>query len=171
MFSGYLIFTGVLKFPLVILAAVSGDFIGTNILYVVFYFFGTYILKHKPRWLPISRKTIDKLTERLSKGGIWMIFLGRITPFIRGYTSVASGLLQLSPKNFLPIALISAIAWSGIYVMIGKLLGPYWNHVVKHFNNIKYILLIILLIVLFVVLVRYLINRNLRLKNADTSRE
>ena len=37
-FSGYLAFKGILYLPLVILAAVSADFIGTNILYFTFYF-------------------------------------------------------------------------------------------------------------------------------------
>ena len=166
MFSGYLIYSGVLQFSLVILAAVSADFIGTNILYVVFYFFGAYIIAHKPRWLPISQKTINRLTTRMSEGGIWMIYLGRLTPFIRGYTSVTAGLLQLNPKIFLPIALISAITWSGVYVIAGRLLGPYWNNVAAHFSNIKYIMLIILLSIILIVITKHLINKNLQKKNA-----
>ncbi len=169
MFSGYLVFTGILHLPLVLFAAVSADFIGTNILYVVFYFFGVAILRHKPRWLPISQKAINKLTRRMSEGGKWMIFLGRLTPFIRGYTSVTAGLLQLSPKVFLPIALISAITWSSVYVILGKLLGPYWNRISGHFNNIKYMMLVILFVVLIIVIMRYLINKKLRMKNARFS--
>ena len=169
MFSGYLIYSGILHFPLVLLAAVSADFIGTNILYVVFYFFGAYIIRHKPRWIPISQKTINKLTVRMSEGGIWMIYLGRLTPFIRGYTSVTAGLLQLSPRVFLPVALISALTWSGVYVITGKLLGPYWNSAAAHFNHIKYIMLIILLSIIVIVITTHAINKYLEKKNEDKS--
>lgn len=40
LFSGYLAFLGALNFVLVFLTVVAADFIGTSILYLVFYFFG-----------------------------------------------------------------------------------------------------------------------------------
>ncbi len=160
LFSGYLTFTGILYLPWVILTATLADFIGTNILYFVFYFFGTYILQHKPRWLPVSQVTIHKLTRSISGGNIWMVCIGRLTPFIRGYTSVVCGLIHLRPKKFLPIALISAITWSAVYVSIGKLLGPYWNYVAENISHIKLFLLIILLSILIIIIVRYIIHKN-----------
>jgi len=156
MFSGYLTFKGILTLPTVILVVVSADFIGTNILYTVFYFFGIYILKHKPRWFPISRNTIDKLSNRVSKGGRWTIYVGRITPFIRGYTSVITGLLKIKPGIFLPIALISALTWSSVYVITGRILGPYLNYAGAKMGNVKFIMLLVLLIIiLIIVAVRY----------------
>src|ERR1017187_9095391 len=61
MYSGYLTFTGTLFLPFVLLSAISADIIGATILYLTFYFFGNYILNHKPRWLPISTDKINKL--------------------------------------------------------------------------------------------------------------
>lgn len=155
MFSGYLIYMGMLALPLVILTATTADFIGTTILYIVFYFLGAYILKHKPRWLPISEKAISKLSLRISKGGQWSIYLGRLTPFIRGYTSVITGLLQIKPKTFLPIAIISAATWSSVYVIAGKMLGPYWSYAENKIERLKLILLIAAIIILIIIAVRY----------------
>jgi membrane protein DedA with SNARE-associated domain len=52
-------------------------------------------------------------------------------PFIRGYTAVATGLLKISPGIFLPAVLISALVWSGGYVIAGKLLGREYVKVVS----------------------------------------
>jgi len=140
-YAGYLCSQGTLKLPLVITAAVSADFLGTNILYFIFYFFGKQILKRKPKWLPISEKAINRASQRVTKGGLWAIWLGRISPFIRGYTSIIAGILQIKPQKFLPIALISALIWSGVCVSIGKLMGNNWSKLGVFFTNFKYLIL------------------------------
>ena len=155
MFSGYLSFKGLLYFPSVILTVISADFIGTNILYVIFYNAGTYIMQKKPKWVPLSATMIDRLTRKISDGGKLSIFIFRVTPFTRGYTSVLSGLLQIKPRIFLPIALISAATWATIYVIIGYIIGPSWDLFTKNIGSFKYILLAILATILCMVLFVY----------------
>ena len=71
LFSGYLVSTGVLKFPLVFLAAVSADFIGTTVLYFVFYLFGSRIIAKKPSWLPISvQKNPETVRKNIAPGHV-----------------------------------------------------------------------------------------------------
>jgi Uncharacterized membrane-associated protein len=155
MFSGYLSFKGFLYFPFVIFTIISADFIGTNILYVIFYNAGTYIMQKKPKWVPLSATMIDRLTRKISDGGKLSIFIFRVTPFTRGYTSVLSGLLQIKPRIFLPIALISAATWATIYVIIGYIIGPSWDLFTKNIGSFKYILLAILATILCMVLFVY----------------
>jgi len=158
-FSGYLTYKSILSLPLVILTAVTADFSGTNILYFAFYFFGRYILKHKPRWLPISEKRIDALSSRLLKGGLWRIYLGRITPFIRGYTSVITGLLQVKPKIFLPIAFVSGLSWAAVCVTSGYILGPYWSSAGDKLAQAKIPVLVVAGTLIFFFFCRYLKKR------------
>jgi membrane protein DedA with SNARE-associated domain len=155
-FSGYLSFKGLLFLPFVILTAISADFIGTNILYVLFYNAGTYIMLKKPKWFPLSARMIEQLTTKISKGGQLSIFIFRLTPFTRGYTSVITGLLQVKPKIFLPLALISAITWATVYVVIGHLIGPFWNLFTENIGSFKYIMFAFLASVLCVFLLVYL---------------
>jgi len=158
-FSGYLTFTGALFLPFVLLSAVSADIIGATILYLIFYFFGAYILSHKPKWLPISTEKINKLALKVSNGGLWPVFLGRVTPFIRGYVSVISGLLQIKPKLYLPLVLITAILVSCTYVLIGRLLGPYWAVVATDIVKIKFGILAIVILIVSWILIRHY-NKN-----------
>jgi len=150
LFCGYLAYNGVLIWPYLVLVAFAADFIGTNILYFTFYYSGSFILRKKPKWfLPADK--IERLSERIKHRGRWIIYLFRLTPFIRGYTSVISGLLQIRPRVFLLIAFLSAATWSFAYIMAGKLLGPYINYANTTLeDDFKYILLAVVLVLVFI---------------------
>lgn len=159
LFSGYLASINVLSFPLVFITVVSADFIGTTALYLIFYHFGEYILAHKPKWLPISRDNIRKISDRISKRGRWGIFIGRLLPYLRGYASVAAGLLEIKPKVFLSVVIFSAIIWSGGYSIAGMLLGPYWEVVAQRIGGFEKSLVLIVAGVLLFFVLKYLIKK------------
>ena len=154
-FSGYLSFKGVFFLPFVILTALSADFIGTNILYFLFYNTGTFIMKKKPGWLPLSSAIMNRLSIKISKGGVLTIYIFRLTPFTRGYTSIIAGLLQVKPKIFLPVALFSGLTWATVYIVIGNLIGPSWNLFTQNIDSFRYYMLAALVIIICAVLLIY----------------
>lgn len=125
LFSGYLAFVGTLSFPLVFVTVVGADFIGTSILYFVFYFFGVELVKKAPRWFPVRK--VDSFKDKITKKGKLGIYLGRLIPYARGYVSIAAGLIRIPPRVFLTMVILSAITWSGGYAIAGRLLGKQWN--------------------------------------------
>lgn len=159
LFSGYLAYSGTLNLYLVLLTIITADFLGASILYSTFYFFGPYIISHKPKWFPLSSKTINKLSGRVANGGLWSIFLGRITPFIRGYISVIVGLLHIKPKSYVPISLITACMVTCTYVLIGHFLGPYWEQVAAKLTTIKYAVFFIVILIACFLTIRYFRNK------------
>jgi len=163
LFSGYLIYSGIFKFYDVIMVALLADFLGTSILYFTFRAFGFQILKLKPRWIPISRNRIESFSRSLSEGGLSAIFICRLTPFIRGYTSVISGLLHIRIKHFLTIAILSATLWASAYILTGWILGPWWKQIEENPHWVRNIMLLILSLVLFLFALNYLLKR-LRIK-------
>jgi membrane protein DedA with SNARE-associated domain len=163
-FSGYLSFKGLLFLPYVILTAFSADFIGTNLLYFLFYSTGAFIMRKKPRWVPLSKSMIDNLSDKILKGGLWNIYIFRLTPFTRGYASVITGLLQIRPEVFLPIAFISGLSWAAIYVVIGYYIGPSWNLFTESIDNFKYIMLGAFVLILSVTILTHFGRKRKRLK-------
>jgi membrane protein DedA with SNARE-associated domain len=147
LFGGYLTSVKTLGFTLTFIVAVLADFIGTTMLYVIFYHFGELVLAHKPRWLPISREKVDRLATKVSRGGWWGIFGGRLIPYLRGYTSVAAGLLRVRPSVYLSAVAVSAIVWSGGYVIVGRIFGSYWEDVARAMGGIQQTLLALAVIV------------------------
>lgn len=152
-FSGYLSFRGILFLPFVILTVVAADFIGTNLLYFLFYRTGFALLKKKPGWLPVSAHLIENLTARISKGGTMSIFLFRLTPFTRGYASVITGFLRVRPKVFLPVALASATIWAAFYSIAGFLIGPFWDQFVQNLGSFKYYMIALLVLIAIILIV------------------
>jgi membrane protein DedA with SNARE-associated domain len=161
LFSGYLAYTGVLNLWLVLVAAVSADCIGTTILYAVFYMFGAYLMDRRPKWFPVKPSHIEQIKHKIAERQQWGIYLGRLMPFLRGYCSVAAGILSIKPGIFIPAVIVSAITWSGGYVVAGRLLGPYWEQVATRIGNVQKVALL-LTAILIVMLVRRAVVRRSR---------
>lgn len=167
MFSGYLCFKSLLYLPYVILTVVSADFIGTNILYFLFYNTGALIMQKKPKWIPLSEKMISRLSEKISKGGQLRIYIFRVTPFTRGYTSVITGLMQIRPAVFLPLALMSGLTWALAYVVIGYYIGPSWNLFTGNIGSLKYILFTVLAVIVVILLLVFIIQKRIKRTKLD----
>lgn len=119
--SGYLSSVGKLHCLIVLITVIAADVTGSSFLYTTCYCLGQRLLQKWPHVMPSSKLTY--LTARVAHQNRWSIYVGRHIPFIRGYTAVAAGLLKMPPRIFLPVVLLSALTWSGGYVIAGTLLG------------------------------------------------
>lgn len=153
-FSGYLAFTGVLNVSWVILSAIIGDLMASFILFEAFYFFGKVILERKPKWIPISKEKMDKLNVRIQESGQTGTFIGRLTPFVKGYVSALSGLLRVSQKKYGITLLSTSIIWSAAYVSFGYFMGP-------QLNKYAALILIIPAIALVVAFIYHLLRKKI----------
>jgi membrane protein DedA with SNARE-associated domain len=131
-FSGYLSSTGVLHLHYVILAVIAADLIAGFLLYELFYHSGKLILKKKPKWLPLPLRKLARISIRIRKSRNRSTFIGRLTPFIRGWVSVLSGLMQLPQKEFSLVLVSTSIVWAVAYVGTGYLVGPYFKQLMQH---------------------------------------
>jgi membrane protein DedA with SNARE-associated domain len=132
LFSGYLTGIKKLNFISVLMTAIAADTMGSSLLYIIFYYFGQCLLQKWPNLIPSNK--LAYLTARVSKQDRWSIYLGRHLPFLRGYTAVAAGLLKIPPRIFLPAVLLSALTWSGGYVIAGRLLGDEYTKVASQWG-------------------------------------
>lgn len=158
LFAGYLTYIHTLSFTFTFVVVVSADSVGTTLLYAVFYRAGPAIIAKFPHLL--SHKNIDRLSKRIVEKNRWSIYLGRLLPYVRGYTSVAAGLLRIGPELFIPAVFFSAITWSGGYVIAGRLAGPAWSTIAAKVGTGELVFLLIAVIILSIVggprLYRYL---------------
>ncbi len=165
LFSGYLSSIGKLNFVAVFFAAVSADFIGTSVLYFVFYYFSSWILARLSR--RISMDKIDRLKAKLEKRSFWSVYLGRLLPYVRGYTSVAAGILEIPPRIFLPAVILSAITWSGGYAIAGRILGPRWAILASKLGTGKFAILVLIALIIFIFVIPHAHRRYRRMKNKN----
>jgi membrane protein DedA with SNARE-associated domain len=62
-YFGYLAHEGILYFPLVFGLAITADITGTALLYILFYYFNPFLLRHKPKWLKLPYRRIVLLKK------------------------------------------------------------------------------------------------------------
>jgi membrane protein DedA with SNARE-associated domain len=168
--AGYTVFIGALKFPIVLITIICADFFATLTLHTLFYFFGTIVLQSKPKWLPIPFRTIQYVKQRIETGGTSAIYIGRLLPFIRGYTSVIAGLLQIKTTIYIPVALITASIWSLFYLTVGILLGPVWERVLAYSSDFKRIIVVLAIVILLIYIMRIsgkILIRKTNVKNGN----
>jgi membrane protein DedA with SNARE-associated domain len=161
MFTGYLSFKTIIFLPWVIAISLISVVTGTLIIYYIFYFSGGLLINKKPKWIPVSDKTIARITDKITSGGLTSIYIFRMISITRGYSSVIVGLLRIKPVKFLPVVLISALAWVSLWALLGYLLGPYWDMLISNMHNFKYLLAGLVVIIILIILFRALIKKKI----------
>lgn len=154
-FCGYLSCSGILNIYKIIAIAVLADVSGSMLIFFVFYFFSKWLISHSPKWLPLTGEKIERIKKRTLSRGQRSIFIGRMTPVIRGYVSVVAGMLEIVPKAFMATVVASAIIWNALLVIIGVLAAPYWDQMMQKSGVIEKITLLLAFIVLILFAGKY----------------
>ncbi len=163
-FCGYLSYSGTLSVYKAIITAVTADFIASSLVFFVFYFFSKWLIERSPKWLPLTGDRIEKIKSKVLKHGQRGIFIGRLTPIIRGYVAVAAGMLNISAKPFLATVIVSAIVWNAGLILLGVLAGPYWSEISKRSGTIQSILLVIVAVIIITFVSRYFLRKQMEKK-------
>ena len=92
-------------------------------------------------------------SKQINEKGTSGIFLGRLTPFIRGYVAVLCGLLRVTPLKYSSALFLSSISWATCYVCIGYFIGPYQHLFLSSDKNLQ---ILLILVPLFIILLYFL---------------
>lgn len=99
---------------LVLLAVTLGSVCGATL---------DYVLGRKLRHRFAGRRSLVRVQERMSHGGIWLIAFNRFMPGIRGLLFVAAGAARLNPWKVLGWGTVSALLWNGLILGVGVAVG------------------------------------------------
>jgi len=110
-----------LSFPQVFLLVIVADIAAASLLYALFYHAGNG-LRQLPWLHRLFRKT-ERLQQKIHSRQTRVLFLGKLTPFIRGYIPVAAGLLQVNPGKYFKMMALAGVLWTGGWFTAGWLLA------------------------------------------------
>ena len=158
-YSGYIAFTGVLNIFWVICVALSADVLGTFLLYIIFNHWGDYLYKIILKWLPGSFQLFAFIKMKIQQKGRVGVLTGRLLPYVRGYTSVVAGLFKMNFKEYSPMILLSAIIWTGGYILIGWFCGSYCKTIFGKIFFINHMILILLVSILLVYGIKLMVRK------------
>ncbi|HVZ25326.1 MAG TPA: VTT domain-containing protein [Sediminibacterium sp.] len=122
-YFGYLGKKAGLSFPVLLILGISADILGTCILFSLFSLLRERMNKPLTRWLQKPWKKSASLRNRLSDARASIIFLAKLTPFVRSYLPVAAGLVAVCPARFMRIIAIAATLWTGGIISLGWYFG------------------------------------------------
>ncbi|HLD00039.1 hypothetical protein A2841_02040 [Candidatus Kaiserbacteria bacterium RIFCSPHIGHO2_01_FULL_48_10] len=140
-----------------ILAAVTADVLGATIFYFIFRSWGHWILERFGPRIGLTHAKLQRFYDYFARSGFWASAIGRITPYLRIYTSMAAGLFLVKPNVFLSAVIPSSIIWVTVFSLVGFTLRKKWQTGVHFFEEHQ---LTILTMIFLVALITFLRWRN-----------
>lgn len=156
--SGILVAAQKFKLLHAIIAGVSGVFVSDVIFFVLGRQLGSRIFEYELIRGVITKSRLTKAESYLSTNVGSSCIIGRFTPGFRVVVFIAAGMLNVKPKMFLMVDLLAAVTDVSFWIFVGTRLGLYLD-VIKYFEEIKMIVIILGPSLLLLSAVRYHLTR------------
>ena len=149
-FAGFLANQGGLSLPFVILTGILGDLTGSVIGYSIGYFLEEALLlnliKKYGKIILVTEHDYEKATKWIKKYGTPVVFIGKMTPGVKSFISVAAGITEIKFVKFVIGNLLASLVYVSAVSYVGFYLGSKWNILGGYFR--KFEVLIVILIIL-----------------------
>ena len=155
-YCGLLVFEGRLNWITSTLLAWGGASVGITIAYWIGFKAGTPFFEKYGRKIHLGPDKLAKASQWFQRYGNKVIMAGFFIPGVRHITGYFAGITRISFRTFGCNAYLGALLYTGIFISLGKLLGPEWE---RFHQSIKKYLIIAGVIAVVVVLVIYLYRR------------
>jgi len=124
-FVGFMSFSGQLNPALAILSSATGSMTGITIAYFLGRFFEAKVLAHLKKHAGSER--LEKVLSWYNKHGGKLLTVGYFIPGVRHLSGYIAGLSRFSYRNFAFFSYLGAIAWTSLFIILGRTLGSRWE--------------------------------------------
>jgi membrane protein DedA with SNARE-associated domain len=161
-FAGFLANMGKLSLPLIIITGILGDFIGSIIAYCLGFFLEEALLlnliKKYGKFILLTQHDYIKATTWIKKYGTPVVFIGKMTPGIKSFISVAAGITEIKFIKFIIGNILASLIYVSLVSYIGFYLGSKWNTLGGYFRKFE-IVIVVVIVIAFI----WYINHKLKL--------
>ncbi|MDR3601367.1 MAG: VTT domain-containing protein [Desulfosporosinus sp.] len=124
-FVGFMSFSGQLNPVLAILSSATGSMTGITIAYFLGRFFEAKVLAHLKKHAGSER--LEKVLSWYQKHGGKLLTVGYFIPGVRHLSGYIAGLSRISYRNFASFSYLGAVAWTSLFIVLGRTLGSRWK--------------------------------------------
>jgi membrane protein DedA with SNARE-associated domain len=128
-FSGYLIYSGHLSFPLAYATALAGSISGITISYTLGRTWGLKLIHRYGRYLHLTEERVLKVHRWFEGVGHWGLTFGYFIPGVRHLTAFVAGLTSVQSHVFAVFAYSGACLWVAAFMGLGYFIGDRWQAV------------------------------------------
>ena len=142
---------GYLNLEMLMISALGGSIAGACCAYWIGMRGGRKLVLRLASFFHVNEQKIAIMDSWFQKSGYWMIFLSRMTPFVRPFACFPAGISQMNFKRFLLAASSGSLLWCITLPSIGWMLGPRWKialHLMQRYT-LATILGIVLLLAIY----------------------
>jgi membrane protein DedA with SNARE-associated domain len=122
----------------VALAGTIGYLIGSLVGWGIGYYGGRPLLERRGRWLHLSAAKLDRAEHWFDRHGDWAVFLGRITPIVRSFTSIPAGVFRSPLPRYTVLTLAGSAIWCFALAGAGWGVGTGYRRVHEDFRWVDY---------------------------------
>ena len=140
--------TGLLRLPLVFLAAALGNLSAD----IVWYLVGRagklswFLRLTAPAKRPLARRRIEVLKEGMSRSATKLVLVAKLSAGFVVPTLIAVGLARVPWKRWFPIAFLGETLWTGSLLLFGYFAGTYVTRAGQNLRLFGLVLTIILML-------------------------
>jgi membrane protein DedA with SNARE-associated domain len=157
--AGVFAASGQLNLVAVLICALLAAVIGDNLGYAIGHYGGRPLVRRFGRFVFLTEKRVDA-TERFFHGrGNMVMLVGRFVDGFRQALGIVAGMAQMGWRRFLTYNMVGAIAWVGIWVLVGYLAQSHIPAIYGKFVEYQTYLLAALAVVVIAVLTRWFYQR------------
>jgi membrane protein DedA with SNARE-associated domain len=119
LFSGFAVHQGWMSFPLAVLAATTGNLVGSLLAYGL----GASRLLER---VPVARSLLARWEGLLDRHGTRAVLLARLLPLARTFVSLPAGARRVRLAPFITLTTLGCALWASAFVLTGVIAGTAW---------------------------------------------
>src|SRR5579859_4872116 len=130
-FGGVLAYQGHISLAAVIIIGSLAELGGSYASYFVGRLGGRPLVHKLGRYVLVTESDVNRAERFLEGRGAWAIPVGRVLPFIRGFTSIVAGLVRVPAIRFGILSLTGTVLYAVALASTGYEVGSAWKSVSK----------------------------------------
>ena len=129
---------GLESYVVLALAGALGYLAGALVGWAIGAYGGRELIERHGRVLHITPDTFDRAERWFERYGSWAVLLGRVTPVVRSFISIPSGVLGSPLGRYTLLTLIGSLIWCFGFAGAGWALGGSWEQFHHAFRYADY---------------------------------
>lgn len=157
-------------FLVLALAGTLGYLVGSLIGWAIGRYGGRPLLERHGSWFHLSQANLDRAEAWFGRWGALGVLIGRITPVVRSFVSIAAGVLEMPLGVYTVLTLVGSAIWAFAFAGAGYGLGKSYSGFDHGFHYVEYVFVAGILILLAFLVYRRVTAAKVAPRADDSSR-
>lgn len=150
---------------LIMVIAVVGGSIGSLVMFMIGKYIGCDIIKWIGKKYPKSKESVEDTKTKIYKYRYIGVFMSRILPMARTFTSLIAGMIEMKPGRFTFFSALGMIIWDYTLLRLGYEFSNNQEVISEMFRKYSIIIVLIVISIVIVVIILLIVKRNKNLNN------